>query len=169
GDGILYDHLCERAKHLGIFDNIVFAGLIKREEVPQAIAAMDVVVHTSLREGLARVLAQALAMGKPCVSFDIDGAPEVVIPGQTGFLVKPGDSAGLANAIVRLISDPELRCRMGRAGKQHVDPAFRAETMVQQISMLYERMLLRKSVRLEAFDCKTIPVIKRLAQERASN
>ena len=80
GDGILYDHLRERARQLGILDNFVFAGLIPRERIPQMLAAMDVLVHTSLREGLARVLPQALAMGKPCVSFDIDGAPEVVLP-----------------------------------------------------------------------------------------
>jgi glycosyltransferase involved in cell wall biosynthesis len=76
GDGVLYDHLRRRALEMGILDNFVFAGLIGRERIPEVIAAMDVLVHTSLREGLARVLPQALAMGKPCVSFDIDGAPK---------------------------------------------------------------------------------------------
>lgn len=152
GDGILYEHLRERARAAGILDNFVFAGLVDRERIPEMIAAMDVVVHTSLREGLARVLPQALAMGKPCVSFDIDGAPEVVIPDQTGYLVRPNDSAGLADSLSRLLADPELRARMGEAGRRRVDPAFRAETMVRQIADVYEMLLARHAERIARFD-----------------
>jgi glycosyltransferase involved in cell wall biosynthesis len=102
GDGVLYEHLRRRARELGILKNFVFAGFIPRERVPQMLSAMDVVVHTSLREGLARVLPQALAMGKPCVSFDIGGAAEVIIPGETGYIVKPKDTVGLAEAVLCL-------------------------------------------------------------------
>ena len=116
------------------------------------IAVMDVVVHTSLREGLARVLPQALAMGKPCVSFDIDGAPEVVIPGETGYLVRPGDARGLADAISELLANPQLRARMGESGRRRVDPAFRAETMVEQIASVYQSLLSRYARRLSRFD-----------------
>lgn len=146
GDGILQDHLRERARRGGFLQNIVFAGLVPRERIPEMIAAMDVLVHTSLREGLARVLPQALAMGKPCVSFDIDGAPEVVIPEETGLLVKPGDAAGLSAAINRLLADPTLRERMGQNGRRRVDPAFRAETMAAQIADVYRELLQRRSV-----------------------
>lgn len=152
GDGILQDHLRRRAQQLGILEHIIFAGLVAREQIPVMIAAMDVVVHTSLREGLARVLPQALAMGKPCVSFDVDGAPEVVIPGETGFLVSPNDSTGLADAVVRLLKEPDLRRTMGAAGKRRVDPAFRAETMVQQIAVVYRELLERQANRLARFD-----------------
>jgi glycosyltransferase involved in cell wall biosynthesis len=151
GDGILYDHLRARARALGILDNFVFAGLIPRERIPQMIAAMDVLVHTSLREGLARVLPQALAMGKPCVSFDIDGAPEVVLPDETGYLVAPSDAAGLAAAVSRLLDDAELRARMGEAGRKLVDPAFRAETMVQQIAAVYDKLREQHRARLARF------------------
>ena len=154
GDGILYDHLRERAQALNILDNFVFAGLIDRERIPEMLSAMDVVVHTSLREGLARVLPQALAMGKPCVSFDIDGAPEVVINDKTGYLVKPYDSAGLADAIGRLLDDVDLRQAMGEAGRKHVDPAFRAETMVEQIAEVYEMLMRRYPERIPRFDRK---------------
>src|SRR6185436_17973532 len=122
-----------------------------RTRIPEMISAMDIVVHTSLREGLARVLPQALAMGKPCVSFDIDGAPEVVIPGETGYLVKPGDDRELANAISALLDDPQLRSRMGEAGRHRVDPAFRAETMVEQIASVYKMLLSRYARRLSRF------------------
>jgi glycosyltransferase involved in cell wall biosynthesis len=152
GDGLLYEHLHRRAREAGILDNFVFAGLVPRERIPEMISAMDVVVHTSLREGLARVLPQALAMGKPCVSFDIDGAPEVVKPNETGYLVRPGDAQGLADAVTRLIDDPRLRARMGAAGRKLVDPAFRAETMVQQIAGIYQDLASRHSERLSQFN-----------------
>jgi len=152
GDGVLLEHLRKRALDAGILENFVFAGLIPRERIPEMLSAMDVLVHTSLREGLARVLPQALAMGKPCVSFDIDGAPEVVIPDETGYLVRPGDSEGLATAITRLLDDPDLRARMGEAGKRKVDPAFRAETMVNEISGVYKKLVKKKFLRLERFE-----------------
>jgi glycosyltransferase involved in cell wall biosynthesis len=154
GDGILLEHLQERAKNYGISENFVFAGLIDRERIPEMISAMDVVVHTSLREGLARVLPQALAMGKPCVSFDIDGAPEVVINDRTGYLVKPFDSTGLADGIARILEDPGLRAKMGEEGKKLVDPAFRAETMVRQISDVYQMLVERYPERIEKFNKK---------------
>jgi glycosyltransferase involved in cell wall biosynthesis len=144
GDGILQAHLRERALRGGFGDNVVFAGLVARERIPEMIAAMDVLVHTSLREGLARVLPQALAMGKPCVSFALDGAPEVVIPGETGYLVEPDDAPGLAAAILTLLGDPELRRRLGENGRRRVDPAFRAETMAAQIADVYRELLRRK-------------------------
>jgi glycosyltransferase involved in cell wall biosynthesis len=152
GDGILYDHLRERARAAGILENFVFAGLIKRERIPEMLAAMDVVVHTSLREGLARVLPQAMAMGKPCVSFDIDGAPEVVLDGKTGYLVDPHDYATLAKRIVCLLENPSLRAELGANGRRHVDPAFRAETMVRDTAAVYRLLAEKHRDRLLAFN-----------------
>jgi len=154
GDGILYEHLQERAKGYGILENFVFAGLIPRERIPEMISAMDIVVHTSLREGLARVLPQSLAMGKPCVSFNIDGAPEVVINDKTGYLVETYDNEGLSESISRLLKDPELRKKMGENGRRHVDPAFRAETMVKEIAEVYKMLLERYADRIKKFDAK---------------
>jgi len=152
GDGLLQDHLRRRARALGIERNVIFAGLIERERIPEMLSAMDVLVHTSLREGIARVLPQALAMGKPCVSFAIDGAPEVVIPGQTGELVDAGDTPGLAAALCRLLDDPELRARLGDGGRRLVDPMYRAETMVDEIAGIYRRLLAERSDCVRRFD-----------------
>ncbi|MFN2392605.1 MAG: glycosyltransferase family 4 protein, partial [Pyrinomonadaceae bacterium] len=152
GDGILLEHLQERARGYGILENFVFAGLIDRERIPEMISAMDIVVHTSLREGLARVLPQALAMGKPCVSFNIDGAPEVVINDKTGCLVEAYDYKGLAGAVSRLLNDADLRAKMGENGRRQVDPAFRAETMVREIAEVYDMLLKRHSKRIEKFN-----------------
>jgi glycosyltransferase involved in cell wall biosynthesis len=152
GDGVLHEHLRERASEAGILENFVFAGLVGRERIPAMLSAMDVLVHTSLREGLARVLPQALAMGKPCVSFDIDGAPEVVVTDETGYIVRPGDTRGLSNAISRLLMDQQLRERMGEAGRRLVDPAFRAEIMVKEISAVYEMLINRHPERVARFN-----------------
>ena len=154
GDGILSEHLQKRATEYGILENFVFAGLIPRERIPEMISAMDVVVHTSLREGLARVLPQALAMGKPCVSFDIDGAPEVVINDKTGYLVDVYDAVGLAEGISKLLQNPELRQEMGENGRRHVDPAFRTETMVKEIAEVYDMLLQKYPERIKKFDAK---------------
>lgn len=154
GDGILLEHLQARAREYGILDNFVFAGLIDRTRIPEMISAMDIVVHTSLREGLARVLPQALAMGKPCVSFDIDGAREVVIDDYTGYLVKAFDSEELAKSVVRLLEDDELRRKLGENGKRYVDPNFRTEKMVADISDVYQMLLTRHANRIETFNRK---------------
>lgn len=152
GDGVLQDHLRRRARELGIERNVVFAGLVERERIAEMLSAMDVLVHTSLREGIARVLPQALAMGKPCVSFAIDGAPEVVIPGRTGELVDAGDTAGLVTALCHLLGDPELRARLGSGGRRLVDPMYRAETMVDEIAGIYRQLLVERSDRVRRID-----------------
>lgn len=154
GDGILLEHLQARARKYGILENFVFAGLIDRTRIPEMISAMDVVVHTSLREGLARVLPQSLAMGKPCVSFDIDGAREVVINDKTGYLVEAFDSEALADRIAALLEDPQMRKRFGENGRRHVDPNFRAEKMVADISDVYQKLLKKYSHRVGAFERK---------------
>jgi glycosyltransferase involved in cell wall biosynthesis len=156
GDGILYEHLQKRAEEYGILENFVFAGLIDRERIPELISAMDVVVHTSLREGLARVLPQSLAMGKPCVSFDIDGAPEVVINDKTGYLVKVFDSVGLADSIAKILEDDDLRRKMGEEGRKLVDPPFRSETMVAEISEVYQMLLAQFPERITKFNKKFV-------------
>lgn len=154
GNGVLYDQVLEQVRQLGIEKNFVFAGLIDRERIPDMIAAMDVVTHTALWEGLPRVLPQAMAMGKPCVSFDTDGTPEVLVSNKNGYMIRRHDSVALADAISKLISDPELRHRMGEAGRKHVDPAFRAETMVQQTAEIYRKLAIRYKNRLEKFAAK---------------
>ena len=152
GDGVLLEHLQKRARDHGILDNFVFAGLIDRNRIPEMISAMDIVVHTSLREGLARVLPQALAMGKPCVSFDIDGAREVVIDDYTGYLVKAFDSVNLADRISRVLENEELRKKLGDNGRIHVDPNFRTEKMVADIADTYQVLLKQKINRVRRFD-----------------
>lgn len=143
GDGILRQQLSERITGLGLSDHFVFAGLVPPSRVPALIGAMDVLVHTSYREGLARALPQALIAGRPVVSYDIDGAREVAITGQTGILVPPKDTVALARALVTLVNDAELRSRLGRAGQMRLTETFRHQTMTRQIRQLYQQVLTR--------------------------
>ena len=128
----------------GLSGRVVFAGLIRPDEVPAAIHAMDLVVHTSLREGLARVLVQALVSGVPVISYDVDGAREVVKPEETGVLLSSGEVRGLAAAILRLLADPELRHRLGSTGRRRLAPLFDVRVMTAQIEEVYEELFHRK-------------------------
>ncbi len=141
GDGILRQSLTDRIRTLGLQQHFVFAGLVPPTEVPAMIGAMDALVHTSYREGLARALPQALIAERPVVSYDIDGAREVVMDDQTGFLVPPGDTAALAKAISTLVGDPSMRQRQGRAGRQRFTEQFRHQKMTQAIRQVYRQVL----------------------------
>ena len=141
GDGILRERLEAQAERLGIRDRIVFVGLVPSREVPRYIAAMDVLVHASLREGLARVLPQALLAGKPVVSFDVDGAPEVIIPGETGYLVEPKSVDGLVSSIVDVIEHPDQAAAMAARGRELCRERFAWRTMVAELDALYRTLL----------------------------
>lgn len=143
GDGILREQYERRLEELGIREQFVFAGLVPPQRVPELIHAMDIVVHTSLWEGLARVLPQSLIAGKPVVSFAIDGAAEVVVPGETGFLVPPQSTSELTDALALLASDSSLRERLGAEGRARFTDQFRHETMTQRIRQVYAEVLVR--------------------------
>ncbi len=146
GDGILRDRLKADAERIGVGHAILFTGLVPPDRIPELIGGIDAVVHPSLREGLARVLPQALLVGRPVISYDIDGANEVVLP-ETGILLKPRDLRGLEAAILCLADNPSLRERMGREGRSRFADQFRAETMTDRLRELYERLLADQNSR----------------------
>lgn len=143
GDGELRAELEARARALGIADRTVFAGLVPPPEVPRYIHAMDVVVHTSLREGIARVIPQAGAVGKPVVTFELDGAPEVVRDGISGYLVPALDTESLARRVLELFEDPARRDAFGGAARDFVAANFGVDLMVERINDVYYRLLER--------------------------
>lgn len=140
GDGILRSTLEQRIAELGLSSYFVFAGLVQPERIPFYLGAMDVLVHTSLREGLARTLPQALIAGLPVISYDIDGAREVVLPDQTGFLVRPQAIEELSEAMLALAGDSGLRARLGQGGAARFTDQFRHQTMTRRIRRLYEAL-----------------------------
>ena len=141
GDGIFRQRLERRTADAGLSDYFRFTGLVPPERIPELIAAMDVVVHASLREGLARVLPQALISGRPAVSYDVDGAREVVIDDETGFLIPPRDIEGLSFALQKLVADPDMRRRLGAEGRRRFTDIFRHERMTEQLRELYLKLL----------------------------
>jgi glycosyltransferase involved in cell wall biosynthesis len=140
GDGILRDRLIAETERLGLRSAFVFVGLVAPSRIPELLGAMDAVVHPSLREGLARVLPQALLVGRPVISYDVDGAREVVLP-ETGILLKPRDVDGLTRAVLRLAADPAGRAAMGLEGRRRFAYQFRHETMTARLRSLYEDVL----------------------------
>ncbi len=141
GDGVLRRHLEQEVGRLGLEIHFLFTGLVPPAEVPRYVGCMDALVHLSLREGLARALPQAMAAGKPVVSFDIDGAAEVVRDGETGFLLAPRDVDGLKRAAIRLLQDRSLAATMGARGSELVKETFSQEIMVRRIHELYQRLV----------------------------
>jgi glycosyltransferase involved in cell wall biosynthesis len=141
GGGAQRDEYVRQLDTLGLLPRVVLTGLVPPEQVPQMLAGMDLLVHASQWEGLPRVAVQALLMGVPVISFDIDGAPEVVIPDQTGMLVPLNDVTGLAKAMVTLAGDPALRARFGRAGRELCLRRFDWHVMVEQLERLYSNLV----------------------------
>jgi glycosyltransferase involved in cell wall biosynthesis len=139
GDGVWRQRFEAQARQLGLGQHFVFVGLVAPTDVPRYLGLMDVLVHLSRREGLARALPQALAAGKPVVAFDCDGAREVCFDGETGLLLSPGDRVGLQERLLRLAQDPALRARLGSQGRAFVREAFSIERMVDQLHDLYRR------------------------------
>lgn len=141
GDGLWRQRFESLAASLGLQKHFVFTGLVPPREVPGLIGIMDVVVHLSRREGLARALPQALAAGKPIVTYDCDGAREVCLDQKTGFLVSPGDHATFAARLLQLSSDSNLRHRFGAGGQTLVRHRFDVSTMVSSLHSLYLRFI----------------------------
>jgi glycosyltransferase involved in cell wall biosynthesis len=137
GDGIWRQRLSARIAAAGLEKSFQFTGLVAPDRVPELIHAMDIVVHCSLREGLARVLPQALIAGKPVVSYDVDGAREVVLPERTGALLPPQAVDLLAQSLTRLVQDPSLRAAWGAEGRRLFTDQFRHDRMADAIRRVY--------------------------------
>jgi glycosyltransferase involved in cell wall biosynthesis len=145
GDGNLSEYYKNQVRRLGLSDRIKFTGLLSPKEIPLAIASSDILVHCSLREGLARTLPQAMLCAKPAVSFDVDGAREVVNE-NTGRLIEPKNVEQLINACAELIKSAELRNKLGKIGRESVKEKFAPKTMVDTIEKLYKKLLEEKTL-----------------------
>ncbi len=143
GDGILTEKYKNQIRQLGLEDRFRFTGLLPPSRIPLAIASSDVLVHCSLREGLARTLPQAMLCGKPAISFDVDGAREVVNE-NTGRLIEPKNIEQLTKACAELIENKELREQLGSAGREFVKDKFAPKIMVDTIEDVYKRLLEKK-------------------------
>jgi glycosyltransferase involved in cell wall biosynthesis len=150
GDGALRKEIENQVRASGLQDKVIFTGLVPPGEVPRYVGIMDCLAHLSAREALSRALPQALAAGKPVVAYDFDGADEVCLEDETGFLVRTGDTATVAQRLLQLANDAPLRERLGRRGQQFVRENFAVERMVDNLYHLYLKLAAERGVNLSA-------------------
>jgi len=135
GDGPCRARYAREAQRLGLADRVKFLGY--RYDIPELVAAADVAVLTSLKEGIPRALMEAMAVGVPVVATDVKGSREVVVDGQTGFLVPLGDTQALAGRLSQLLDSPALRRDLGARGVEHARRHFDEERIVERLVGLY--------------------------------
>lgn len=130
-------------KEAGIEANVIYPDEPAASAL-EVLALSDVVVVPSLSEGFGMVVLEACALAKPVVASAVGGIPEILEHHQTGLLVPPGDSEALAGAILLLLKDPNLRRRLGEAGRGHVRAEFSVERMIKSTEAVYEAVLGNK-------------------------
>ncbi|MFL6029912.1 MAG: glycosyltransferase family 4 protein [Gaiellaceae bacterium] len=145
GDGPDRGQLERRAHELGVVRDTLFLGY--QEDVAPYYAAFDALVLPSSNEGTPVSAIEALAAGRPVVATRVGGVPDVVEDGQDGFLVEPGATDDLADRLAQLARDPDLRKRMGDAGRARVVPRYAVERLVDDVDRLYRSLLSAGGVR----------------------
>jgi glycosyltransferase involved in cell wall biosynthesis len=135
-DGAYRDELAQEARAAGVDGRVVFAGY--RPDAQALVAGADVFVLPSHAEGMPITILEAMAQERPVVATRVGGSAEVVVDGETGLLVPPGDEEALAAALQDLLGDAELRRRLGTAGRRRVEEHFSAEEMAARVLAVYD-------------------------------
>jgi glycosyltransferase involved in cell wall biosynthesis len=143
GDGADRERLERLAHGRGLAKSVLFLGY--QEDVARWYAACDAIVLTSASEGTPVTLIEALAARRPVVATRVGGVEDVVQDGVTGHLVRPGDTHALAERLALLAADPELRRRMGEAGRAQVLQRYAVERLVDDVDRLYRSLLAAAS------------------------
>jgi len=145
GEGELRDQLHRLAVELAVERSCRFVGV--REDIPDILAAADVVVLPSLSEGFPFVLLEAMAMGCPVVASRVNGVPELIEDHRTGLLVPARDSQALTTAIRVVLSDPAAASKMGAAGRAVVRERFTVDQMVANTTAIFDAAMQDAGVR----------------------
>jgi glycosyltransferase involved in cell wall biosynthesis len=139
GEGPERAALEEMSRRLGLAFRVRFLGFVK--EMPELYQALDLLLLTSHFEGTPLTVLEAMAMGVPVVASQVDGVEEVLVDGQDGILVPPGNKALFVKEICRLLQDQRLLRRLSRAGQEKARRNYSAEAMVRQVEALYLQYL----------------------------
>ncbi len=115
-----------------------------RNDVPQLLREMDIFVSSSIAEGIALTILEAMACAVPVVATEVGGNPELVVPDRTGLLVPPSQPDAMAAALHRYLDDPTLIRRHGEAGRERVESLFSIDAMIESYINLYHGMLTRQ-------------------------
>jgi glycosyltransferase involved in cell wall biosynthesis len=143
GDGELRPELEAAIAKAGLQDRFKLLGW--RRDVPELMWVSDLLVLTSLWEGLPRVFPQAMSAGLAIVGTRVDGGPEAVVDDVNGYLLPPKDVEGVARRMVELLKNDDKRARMGRKGSEMV-AEFDIHKMVRDQEQLYQRLLKEKNL-----------------------
>jgi glycosyltransferase involved in cell wall biosynthesis len=141
GDGELRGAVEHSVSSLGLGRSVLLAG--ERTDIPEVLAASDVFVLSSCKEGLPYTVIEAMVAGLPVVASRVGGVPELVEDGVTGFLVPPRDPRALVGALQKVLDDPGLRSRMGTAGREKAIREFGLAEMVRKTHHVYDEVLRR--------------------------
>ena len=135
GEGPIEKHIREWIKEFGLEREVIMTGF--REDINEVLASLDILVMSSVAEGVPQVISQALAMGRGVVATSIGGIPELIKDNSTGFLVPPEDPDSIAGVCLKLLRDKSLGSRLGQAGRKLVEQNFSLEGMLDKIEKLY--------------------------------
>ena len=141
GDGPLRQHLESMAERVGMERHVMFLG--RRNDVLELLQMSDVFVFTSRYEGQPHAVIEAMAAGRPVVSYDIPATAELVEHGRSGFLVAERDPGSFANAVIEVLDDPEMAHRMGQRGREVVLARFDIAKNTRRLEDVYSRVLGR--------------------------
>ena len=130
-----YKHVNRRLVELGIADRFIFTGF--RSDVPRIVSALDLFVLCTHREGLPLSILEAMALGKPVIATSVDGIPEVIIDGVTGYLHGHEKSDELAHVILRCIEHPELAKQVGDAARESCRRTYNSQVFADNVSQIY--------------------------------
>ena len=147
GDGPMFESLQKEIAELGLTDRFHFAGLVPPHRVCDYIAQADLLWHLSLHEGLPRAVVQALAVGIPAIGYKLDGTPEVVLNGETGFVTAPQDIDAVVEHSRQLLADKALRQKMGENGKALVIDRFAWRRMADILEEEFKQLLESKTAK----------------------
>lgn len=141
GDGPWLDTIRERYSSLISSGQVVAMG--HRSDVKEILAVSDVFLFATLHENLSNALLEAMSLALPTIVTNVGGNPEVVVHGETGFLVAPGDVEAMATHLLSLRDDPDLLQAMGKRGRTRVEEAFSQGSIYEKLSGLYCDLLVR--------------------------
>jgi glycosyltransferase involved in cell wall biosynthesis len=142
GDGELRNSIEERIQRHGIAESVTLLGWQNEKDMPEIYRNLDIVVLTSLWEGLPCVFSEAMACELPIVATNVDGAREAIVDGENGFLHSPHDIERMAQSVLKLIADSELRQKMGQIAKKRVRE-FDIGASVDTVESTYQEYLKR--------------------------
>ena len=139
GDGEEKESLEGYSRTLGISDNTIFMGF--RQDVADIVSSFDIFLLSSLTEGISVALLEAMSLSVPAIVTDVGGNPEVVVDSETGILVPPKDPQKMAEAIRRILKNPDMAKKMGQAGRKRVEEKFSLDRMAREYEAIYEECL----------------------------